>query len=117
MAINKKKRELVYSKHDGHCGYCGKEIEYKEMQVDHIHPKSCPNQSMMAGIPHVDDILNLRPSCRRCNHYKRDLSVEVFRHQMKTLHERLAKPYINKVGLDYGIITIIPFNGVFYFEK
>ena len=33
MKIN---RQEVYDKCYGHCGYCGCEITFKEMQVDHI---------------------------------------------------------------------------------
>lgn len=36
MAISKKTREEVYRKYDGHCAYCGREIAYKDMQVDHF---------------------------------------------------------------------------------
>lgn len=38
MSISKKVRQLVYDKCGGHCAYCGKEIAYKDMQVDHIIP-------------------------------------------------------------------------------
>lgn len=38
MAISKKIREEVYRKYDGHCAYCGREIAYKDMQVDHFRP-------------------------------------------------------------------------------
>ena len=37
--ISKKTREIVYNKYNGHCAYCGCEIEMKDMQVDHIVPK------------------------------------------------------------------------------
>ena len=40
MGFSKKTREEVYKKYDGHCAYCGKEIEIKEMQIDHMHPKA-----------------------------------------------------------------------------
>ncbi len=33
MAISKKVRVEVYKKLDGHCGYCGKEIAFKDMQM------------------------------------------------------------------------------------
>lgn len=37
--MNRKRlRELVYQKFDGHCAYCGKKIELKDMQVDHFVP-------------------------------------------------------------------------------
>lgn len=39
MAINKKIREVVYNKYNGHCAYCGKKIAYKDMQVDHFKPQ------------------------------------------------------------------------------
>lgn len=35
-AIPKQIRQKVYEKHNGHCAYCGCELEYKDMQVDHI---------------------------------------------------------------------------------
>ena len=37
--ISKKTRVAVYEKYDGHCAYCGKEIEYKNMQLDHMIPR------------------------------------------------------------------------------
>ena len=42
---------------------------------------------------------------------------EQYRQLLITLHERIKKIYINKVGLDYGIIKINECDGKFYFEK
>jgi 5-methylcytosine-specific restriction endonuclease McrA len=105
-------RQDVYNKYDKHCAYCGKVLEtIKDMQVDHKTPR-CYNGFM------VDNRFdNLNPSCRSCNHYKRSSNVEGFRKTMITLHERIKKIYINKVGIDFNIITITPFDGKFYFEK
>ncbi|MCI5852291.1 MAG: HNH endonuclease [Clostridiales bacterium] len=36
--IPKHIRQQVYEKYGGHCAYCGKALEYKEMQVDHLIP-------------------------------------------------------------------------------
>jgi hypothetical protein len=36
---------------------------------------------------------------------------------MKTIQDRLMKIYIFRVALNYGIISIKPFDGIFYFEK
>ncbi|MDB5207367.1 MAG: endonuclease, partial [Flavisolibacter sp.] len=36
---------------------------------------------------------------------------------MTSLHERLETIYILKVAVDFGIATIKPFDGKFYFEK
>lgn len=34
--LTKSERTAIYNKYSGHCAYCGKEIEYKDMQVDHL---------------------------------------------------------------------------------
>ena len=44
MGFSKKTREEVYKKYDGHCAYCGKKIEIKDMQIDHMYSKT-PGQS------------------------------------------------------------------------
>ena len=36
-AISKKDRKLVYEMYNGHCAYCGCELELKKMQVDHFN--------------------------------------------------------------------------------
>ena len=36
--LKKLEREQVYLKYNGHCAYCGKNIAYKDMQVDHLVP-------------------------------------------------------------------------------
>jgi 5-methylcytosine-specific restriction endonuclease McrA len=118
MAFSKKQREVIHKKLDGYCGYCGKVITIKEMQVDHMQPRSRPfnlSKDYNWGLHNQPD--NLMPTCRRCNHYKRDSTVEEFRRDMKTLHERLQKIYIVKVGIDFGMMDIKPFDGKFYFEK
>ena len=66
----------------------------------------------------VSDALEvLKSFCYQCNFYKSTLLLEEFREQMSTLHERISKPFIARLGLDYGIIEIKPFNGKFYFEE
>lgn len=67
MSINKKTRIAVYKKYDGHCAYCGRHIAYNDMQVDHFKPQKAWNPEDSG----TDDIENLMPSCRMCNHYKR----------------------------------------------
>ena len=109
-------RQKVWLKYNKHCAYCGREIEYRDMQIDHLAPIA------YAPFPYdknskVYSFDNLMPSCRRCNHYKRALNLERFRRLMKTLHERISNQYISKVAIDYGIIKIKPFHGFFYFER
>ena len=33
----KEQRKLVYQMYDGRCAYCGCELEFKDMQVDHFN--------------------------------------------------------------------------------
>lgn len=107
-------RMAVYRKYDGHCAYCGREIDYQYMQIDHIQPKGHKFNDRDEFINRKE---NLNPSCRRCNHYKRTASLETFRDMLKTLHLRTQKVYINKVAEDYGIIKVEPWDGKFYFEN
>jgi predicted restriction endonuclease len=104
MKIDRKK---VFDKCNGHCAYCGKPIEYKGMQVDHVYPKR------LGG---TDDIDNLLPTCRLCNHYKRGNTLEGFRSMMLSIHERIEKIYIVRVAMNYGF-PIAKFDGIFYFEN
>ena len=114
--MNKKQREKVWLKYNKHCAYCGKKLDYKDMQIDHLKPLAYapfPNDKYS----YVHSFENLMPSCRRCNHYKRANSLEQFRLLINTLHERIISQYISKVAIDYGIIEIKPFSGKFYFEN
>ena len=36
--IGKELRKFVWNKYNGHCAYCGKEIDMKQLRVDHINP-------------------------------------------------------------------------------
>ena len=106
--MTKEKRLAVYNKYQGHCAYCGNLIDYKNMQVDHI-------LSQRQG--GTDDIDNLNPSCRRCNHYKRASSLKKYRELIQKLHTKIREQYLDKVAEDYGIIEVKPWDGLFYFEK
>lgn len=111
-------RQKVHDKYDGLCAYCGQRITIKEMQVDHMIPKSAIEYSKDVDIfEKVHSFDNLMPSCRRCNHYKRSDDLEGFRKKMKTIHERIASKYLIKVAQDYGIVKIHPFVGRFLFER
>jgi len=117
--MKKELRQEVHLKYCGKCAYCGKDIQYKDMQVDHIIPESRFFRFLHRHKNEykVDDFINLNPACRVCNHYKRVWTVEEFRSEMLTLHKRAAQQYLFKIALDYGMATIKPFDGVFYFEK
>ena len=109
MAISKKIREEVYRKYDGHCAYCGREIAYKDMQVDHV--------ISVYGKDGSNDLDNLMPTCRMCNFYKSTFTLEEFRKQLETLHERLRKPFIYRLALKYGLVEENRKKIKFYFER
>lgn len=119
MSISKEKRLEVYQKYNGHCAYCGKQIEYKDMQVDHFVPKDMEFlfiSGNMPGMDSVDDIKNLMPSCRRCNHYKRAHNLETFRRYIEEIPKKLRENYIYKIGVLYGNIIENEHPIKFYFE-
>lgn len=102
-------RKAVYNKYGGRCAYCGREIEYKDMQVDHLIPQRNGG---------TDAIDNLMPSCRTCNHYKRAESLESFRKMVSTIPQKLGeREYIFKVGMAYGFWDAESKEVVFFFER
>ena len=111
MSISKETRRKVYEKYNGRCAYCGREIKYKDMQVDHFIAKRGWNESG------TDDISNLMPSCRMCNHYKRANPLELFRIYIQEIPRKLRQNYIYKVGVAYGNIIENEKPIEFYFEK
>lgn len=112
MPISKETRQAVYRKYTGHCAYCGKEIEYKDMQVDHFKPL----RAWSAEDCGLDDMTNLMPACRMCNHYKRANTLETFRRYIQEIPKKLRENYIYKVGVAYGNVLENEKPIEFYFE-
>ena len=110
-------RQAIYNKYKDskgcHCAYCGKVITIKEMQIDHIIPKARGWK-----LTNVNDYENCNPACASCNLYKRNHSLEGFRKKyLGMLDKRLAKQFTVKIAIDYGIVTLQPWNRLFHFEK
>lgn len=106
--LSKDERQKVYAKCNGHCAYCGCELEYKDMQVDHVIPLKRGGK---------DDIKNMFPACRSCNHYKATLTAEEYREYVSKIPDRLQRdsiPY--QVGVRFGIIETKS-NVKFFFER
>lgn len=111
--MTKKIREIVYAKYDGRCAYCGQQIKIENMQVDHFTPQRPYN-----GKAGSNDLENLMPSCRRCNHYKRANPLELYRLYLLELKRKvLDDTYLGKVAMDYGMVEWKEWDGKFYFEK
>ena len=107
--IPKAVRQKVYDKYNGHCAYCGCEIDYKDMQVDHIESVYWYNGA--------DELENYNPACRMCNFYKSTMKIEDFREQLGHLLERLEKIFIFRLAKKYGLIQQTKKPIEFYFEK
>lgn len=106
--LNKKEREFVYNKYGGHCAYCGKEIEYKDMQVDHAKPLKTGGSDKMD---------NMLPACRSCNHYKATLDIEGFRKYLQGIHNRLLRDSVAyRAAERFGIVEHKTDKVKFYFE-
>ena len=106
--IPKAVRKQVYEKYNGHCAYCGRPIDYKDMQVDHIKAKYAGG---------ADELDNYNPACRMCNFYKGTMDIDHFRDQLKLVRERLHKVYIYRLSLAYGLIEEKDNDIEFYFER
>ena len=116
-AISKKTREAVYNKYNGHCAYCGKVLEPKGWQLDHLIPVQRERFGKYTE-EQIERFENYVATCRRCNHYKRAHSLEVFRKYVEEIPRKLREQnYIYKVGLDYNLIEEHPRKIEFYFEK
>ncbi len=107
-ALSKDMRRKVYAMYGGHCAYCGREIDIKEMQVDHV-------QAVYLG--GKDELANYRPACRQCNFYKSTMSVEGLREQLGLIVGRLEKFFTFRLALAYGLIRLTGRSVKFYFEE
>lgn len=116
--MNKKRRQQIYDMFDGHCAYCGRKIDYKDMQVDHVKP-------IYRGCDYIDStdkgedvIENCLPSCRRCNFRKGTLTLEQFRDELKLQCKRIMERNFQvKQSLDYGLLEYNDIPIRFYFER
>ena len=121
--MNKRIKEAVLKKYNGHCAYCGIELTIGRMHIDHIHPKSgwkeVDDNNELLDINRID---NLNPSCRECNSYKHFYSINEFRGLLDQLlwtnPEYLFKSVTKmKIAERFGAIRRVEWDGLFYFEK
>ena len=112
-AIPKNIRELVFNKYNKHCAYCGCELEYKDMQVDHIDSYYI---NTYYGNNDNIDISNLNPSCRMCNFYKSTMSIEKLREQLSLVVNRLNKNFTYRLAKKYNLIEEKENKIKFYYE-
>lgn len=106
----KERRKLVYQMYDGHCAYCGCELEFKDMQVDHFNS--------VYAYDGKNEIGNYMPSCRQCNFYKSTGTIEQFRQNLKeTMLKGLKKTFQYRLLVKYDLIRENDKEIKFYFEE
>lgn len=106
--MKKQDREMVWFKYEKRCAYCGDDILYKDLQVDHIVP------SVNGG---KDEMGNYNPSCRSCNFYKGSKHIDTFRRELGRLIVRVKAKFVVRLAIKYGLISFKDFDGTFYFER
>lgn len=109
----------MYQKYGGHCAYCGKAIEYKDMQVDHISSRYRHRMKLDGkSEDELDALENFNPSCRMCNFRKGVLTIEQFRAEIACQAAKEMKRFQARMSEAYGLIEHHPERKVkFYFEK
>ncbi len=68
--LSRNKRGSIWRKSDGHCWYCGIELDPFGFVADHFDPKANGGSNSFE---------NLVPSCDSCNRAKSSQSIEEFR--------------------------------------
>lgn len=109
--LSRSERIAVFDKTRGHCAYCGCELKFADMQIDHVVPINGWSEQGS------DTLDNMLPACRSCNHYKSRSTLEGFRknvENMPTVLMRDSVTYRNAVR--FGLVTSTPHPVRFYFE-
>lgn len=108
--LTKTERHDIYQKTNGHCAYCGCALPFNKMTVDHVLP--------IATYPSKDELGNMLPACRSCNHYKSTLTLEHFREAVERFPIVLMRDSVTyKNAVRFGIVIPNPHKVKFYFEK
>lgn len=122
--LSRKVRQQVYEKYDGHCAYCGCELAYKDMQVDHVDPcyrndpESKTGNEVKKSADELNQLDNLMPSCRMCNFYKGTGNPEMFRDKLQEcLLPNTIRPFQFRLAQKYGLVEVHEKPIRFYFEE
>ena len=112
----KTNRQVVYEKYNGHCAYCGDEIEIEKMHDEHKFPKHLSKNHNMEPGQDNNRIENRMPSCRACNWHKGGMQIEEWRSELQRQVSMLKKNAQFKRALRFKQIRIEEKPIVFYYE-
>ena len=114
--MNKKTRDLVKSKYNNKCAYCGCELQ-KGWHIDHIEPIVRNWKNGTCEKPENENLENYNPSCASCNIQKNSYTLEQFRENIKQFVNSLNKYSTQyKFAKKYGLISENEIEVKFYFE-
>lgn len=106
--LTQDQRWQVYDKCEGNCAYCGCEMPFKDMQVDHVVP---------LHLDGADDLENMLPACRSCNHYKSTMTLEKFRETLLKTPDVLRRDSATfRISDRFGLVSCNESPIKFYFE-
>ena len=84
-------------------------ITDEDMQVDHVVALRSKGE---------DDLANMLPACRSCNHYKRGNSLEGWRRILEAMPATLERDcYTYRQAVRFGMVKPTPKKITFYFER
>lgn len=82
MKHKKNEKKYIYMRDNGICHFCGKELSFKQISLDHYLPKS-------KGGP--DDTFNLVCSCKGCNKYKKSSVPDDYKEMILDLFKKAVR--------------------------
>jgi 5-methylcytosine-specific restriction endonuclease McrA len=107
-SFSKNKRRYLFGLCGGRCAYCGRDIVFEDLHVDHV-------VALSKGGSNEND--NLLPACKECNASKGQFSIEEYRDSIQNYHEQFAKTNVKyRNAVTYGIITPHRRDITFYYE-
>lgn len=107
--LSEQERQAVLQKTNRRCAYCGIELDSNRFQVDHVVPLRLGGK---------DEMENMLPACRSCNHYKRGNSLEGWRRMLEQTPEVLRRDsYTYRQAVKFGLVMPTPKKVKFYFEQ
>lgn len=114
--MNKKTRDLIKSKYNNKCAYCGIELPNR-WHVDHIKPLRRDWINGGCLNPENDHIDNFNPSCPSCNIIKSSTSLDSFRRTIQGFVKSLNRDSTQyKFAKRYGLVVETEQEVKFYFE-
>lgn len=103
------KRQKIYNKTRGRCGYCGVKLEPDNFQVDHIFP-------LARGGTNLEH--NLIASCHMCNKYKSTFTVVEFKKRIFEHIETIRRSNGKFRLLEHiGMVWVKEDSLEFYYER